>query len=208
MKATFKIINSLIVTIIALLPAPSFAYFKCTDDQGAVSFQALPCPQESIQLQEPIRGEHKSPDEKSQASATTSIKSKLGDSEFIADAPALSTESTVLRAKLSAVIGSLATLKILVTQFHAANNKWPGSLSEVGISESAMTSRYIDDIQMVVDGTIAASLNAEFGVNKRMLIKPKTVLDGTSIEWQCFANFTKQFLNSSGTAICQSRNIE
>ncbi len=201
------------IFVIFILTLVSFevpAYFKCTGQQGEVSFQEYPCPDATDQVEERIRGEHKSQSSDSgnsprQINATANQKYT---EEYVGDPPESLVEIATTLGEVNAAVASLSALKMILTQYFAMNGKWPERLSDAGFEDGSMNSSKIDSVRLEAGGVIVAKLNDDIGIEKYIAMQPQTVLGGTNIEWLCFANFSKQVLNHGDNNSCKSRVIK
>jgi hypothetical protein len=53
--------------------------------------------------------------------------------------------------------------------------------------------------------TIVTWLSSDFGSEKKLVLAPSSVMDGTSFEWRCLTNFPAQAMHLSGNQLCESR---
>ena len=84
---------------------------------------------------------------------------------------------------------------------------WPRSLDELGFGDEAMRSSQIEEVLLGGDGAIVARLNPSFGSDKRLVLSPAPVMDGTGVEWRCHANFPAEPMTLNGIALCESRAL-
>jgi hypothetical protein len=94
----------------------------------------------------------------------------------------------------------------MITDYYSTNGSWPTQLSDLGFDQDSMTSSTVDSVKIGANGEFLAELNNTLGDNKLLVFRPNSVMDGTSIEWTCYANFTREFLTVAGHSICESSN--
>ena len=200
----------LTAALIYLLSGQAAAYFKCTDGQGGTTFQEFPCPEAAEQVEEKIRGEHRSTDTPSGVAASRATTS--GELRYTKPYPednqvALS-EAPVIRSRLSSALASLTPIRSLMTEFFVSNGAWPTQFAEIGLQERELSSDQIETVRLEAEGVLVARLDPVIGADKFVALQPQIVLGGTSIEWQCFANFPEAILNLGGAGVCLSRVID
>jgi len=188
----------LLITALLLLPIQASAFYKCSDNQGGISYQKAPCSGASTQKKVHVYIPKKSGIENS--------------SEFTEAKPAGSEQSTeqskaIMLSKLSAAINSLAPIKASSAQYFHMNGHWPKKLSDIGVDKKSVKSSHINAVKLNKKGGIVAQLNSSYGENKKVLLQPKNILGGTNLEWTCYANFTKAAMFFNNHSICESRKI-
>lgn len=204
---------------LVLMPTQVFAYFKCTNEQGEISFQEFPCPTASSQTEERIRGEHKSSSLKPNSLKPNSLKptkyhadqkslsNQKFTEEFLFPEPESSVRTALILSKINSALASLSPLKAILTQYFADNGMWPENIEDIGLGDQNLTSSLISEVRLDADGVVIARLNINSEGEKYIALQPGFALGGTIIEWTCFANFTEQLLNSGGNGICESKVI-
>ena len=183
----------LLFVLLLSVPMPVLSYYKCTNELDEVVYQKIPCRPTST--------------EKKIHVYTPPQSGVVKGSEFDGDESISNEKSTIIRSKLSSAIASLSPIKKSVTEYYRSKGEWPRKLSDIKMNKDEMTSSYIDEIILGDNGEVAAHLNSDFGNDKQIIIKPKSVMGDTSFEWKCYANFTKQLLSSSDYPLCKSRVI-
>ena len=194
----FHLVKWVVISSLFSLPVQSNSYFKCTDGNGKLSFQTLPCPPASVEEEEITTTSEKP--------APAPNRETFGKSEY-SDETTHKTQPGLTNSKLASVLASLSPLKVLNYEYFLTHGKWPKNFQVLGLNARDMISSQIDAVKLGTSGGIVARLSTEFGKNKYLAIKPLAVLGGTSLEWQCFANFPQETLNYSGHSICESRSL-
>jgi hypothetical protein len=183
-----------------LLPDHAIAgkFYKCTDKNGEIQYQQVAC---NSTIKQDTVHVYTEPDYRSQLGARL-----MGDTEYIAqgDEPALSNRLK-LQSDLSRVLSLLAPIKMAVIEFYMTNGSWPETPQSMGFNQDNLNSSQIDQVLMGDKGAIVTWLSADFGPEKKLVLQPSPVMDGTSFEWRCLANFPEQSMNISGNPLCESR---
>jgi hypothetical protein len=176
-------------------------FYKCTNEAGELVYQQVACDsdikQESVHVFTP-------PEHRSQ------LGSKLmGESEYIAKGEEPATTGKLLfQTKLTNVITLLQPIKFEVQQYYMMNGAWPEKPQDIGFNQERLKSAHIKEVLFGDEGAIVAWLSSSFGSEKRLVLAPQPVMDGTSLEWLCMANFPAQSMVSAGLALCESRAIK
>jgi hypothetical protein len=85
---------------------------------------------------------------------------------------------------LHSAVAQLSVIKITVTQYRMTEDKWPGSLAELGFQASDLAGAgSIHDVTLGRDGTINARLKGELSGHDVRLIPDKASFGGLS--WRC-----------------------
>lgn len=184
---------------LASIPALAHAFYKCVDEQGKTTYQKTACPADTSQSKVRVASHM----EKSSAQRAFESDEFTGR-EFTTDESTEDTKTMLIRQQLASAIASLSALKITMADYHSANGVWPKRFSDIGINDSSMKSSTIESIGIETNGEFIVKLNSALGDHKKVLMKPEIVLGGTSIEWRCYANFTREVLSFSGRQICES----
>jgi hypothetical protein len=103
----------------------------------------------------------------------------------------------ILKAQLSSVLSDMSHLKILSAQHYLESGEWPGSFSEIGLSESMFAgSKTVSDMTIQSDGSILAELRELFGENKILQLIPLDLDYGVNAitRWQCISNLSQDLL--------------
>ncbi|MET0067763.1 MAG: pilin [Candidatus Thiodiazotropha sp.] len=173
-------------------------FYKCFNEDGELVYQQVAC--DSDVKQETVHV-FTAPDQRSQLGPSV-----MGEAEYVAqgDEPA-TVDPLRFQAGLSNVLGQLSPIKIAVQQYYMINGNWPESPAAMGFNENNLTSSDITGILMADEGAIVVGLSERFGNEKKLVLAPRLIMDGTSLEWQCQGNFPASALTLSGIPICQSR---
>ncbi|MCG7898840.1 MAG: pilin [Candidatus Thiodiazotropha weberae] len=181
-------------------PALAKKFYKCTNAEGELVYQQVACDsnisQETVNVFTP-------PKHHSQ------LGSKLmGEGEYIPEGnePAIAGKM-MFQSRLSNVITLLTPIKMQMQQFYMMNGQWPEKPQDLGLNQENLKSVDIKEVLFGDQGAIVASLNEHFGTGKRVVLAPQLVMDGTTMEWQCMANFPVQSMTAMGMKMCESRNI-
>ncbi|ODB94183.1 hypothetical protein A3194_05940 [Candidatus Thiodiazotropha endoloripes] len=181
-------------------PALAKKFYKCTNAEGELVYQQVACDsnisQETVNVFTP-------PKHHSQ------LGSKLmGEGEYIPEGnePAIAGKM-MFQSRLSNVIALLTPIKMQMQQFYIMNGQWPEKPQDLGLNQENLKSVDIKEVLFGDQGAIVASLNEHFGTGKRVVLAPQLVMDGTTMEWQCMANFPVQSMTAMGMKMCESRNI-
>ena len=191
-----------IITMLVFFSLSALAVYKCTNAQGDVAYQDSECQEGAVEKKMHV----------AVPSASAESKPALGSDEQISDKAFVDEGNPiVIRAELSNVLATLSPIRMRLIEYYAYAGKWPNSLADIDLKASEMTSSHIDKITLSDIGGnkrgIKAYLNQSFGEDKRLILMPKSVMGGTSFEWQCFANFNKQSLSYGGQQLCESREL-
>ncbi|MCU7873347.1 MAG: pilin [Candidatus Thiodiazotropha sp. (ex Lucinoma borealis)] len=202
MQYIIRLVQVAILSLISFLSSSQVMagkFYKCTDENGEIQYQQVACT--STTAQDTIRV-YTEPEHRSQMGA-----SLMGKSEYTPEGsePALANRLK-FQSGLTQVLGLLTPLKFAVIEFYMMNGNWPESPKAMGFNQENLNSSQIEQVLMGDQGAIVAWLGKEFGTGKKIVIAPKSVMDGTSFEWQCLANFPAQAMSFSGTTLCESRS--
>ena len=167
---------------------PASAFYKCTDTNGRVTYQQHVCNEVDVEKKLHIYN----PPE----IGVSKDKAYVGDKS-----------SPLLRAQLASILASLSPIKLRVIEHYRYMGVWPETLESIGLVAAEVASSNVEKVTFDEDGGIHAYLRETFGDNKRVVIRPKSVMGGTSFEWECFANFNKATLLYLGNPSCESREI-
>ncbi|MET0107993.1 MAG: pilin [Candidatus Thiodiazotropha sp.] len=198
-----------IITIekIALLVLPSFLilnhamagkFYKCTDENGEIQYQQTAC--NSTIKQDTV---HVYTGSKYHSQLGSTL---MNDAEYIAqeDEPALINRFK-FQSELNQVLSLLSPIKMAVMEFYMMNGSWPETPQAMGFNQDNLKSSQIKQVLMGDKGAIVTWLNSNFGKEKKLVLAPIPVMDGTNFEWQCLANFPAQAMELSGNRLCESR---
>jgi len=184
-----------------LFSLPALAVYKCTNAQGEVAYQDSECQDGAVEKKMHVAVPSTPPEPRP---ALTAEQQQLAQNAFVDEGSPI-----VIRAELSNVLATLSPIKMRLIEYYAYAGKWPNSLADIDLKASEMTSSHIDKMTLSDIGGntrgIKAYLNPSFGENKRLILMPKSVMGGTSFEWQCFANFNKKSLVYGGQQLGESR---
>lgn len=204
----FTLLNKqypLLVFIIAVLmffSLPALAVYKCTNAQGEVAYQDSECQAGAVEKKMHVAV----PSTPAEPKPAPGSDEQISDKAFVDEGSPI-----VIRAELSNVLATLSPIKMRLIEYYTYAGKWPKSLADIDLKVSEMTSSHIDKIALSdISGNkraIKAYLNQSFGEDKRLILMPKSVMGGTSFEWECFANFNKQSLSYGGQQLCESREV-
>jgi hypothetical protein len=192
-----------LLSLALLLPAgPLLAkkFYKCTNEEGELVYQQVAC---DSHISQQTVNVFTAPTQPSQ------LGSKLmGEGEYIAEdnEPAVAGK-IMFQSRLSNVMALLTPIKLQMQQFYRMNGNWPEKPQDLGLNQENLKSADIKEVLFGDQGAIVATLNEHFGTGKRVVLAPQPVMDGTSMEWQCMANFPAQSMISMGMKLCESRNI-
>lgn len=167
--------------------------FKCVDASGRTQYQQVPCEGEQQQNRVKVYTGPRDPGEMS-----------WKPYEATDDEPAV-VDPRRFTARFFSAISSLGPVKVALAQYYHERGSWPRTLREVGYEPREMNSALVDKVVIGSEGAIVAQLGAEFGQDKTLVLRPKPVMGGTSIEWQCHANFPAQAMMMAGEHFCRSR---
>ncbi|MES9831969.1 MAG: pilin [Candidatus Thiodiazotropha sp. DIVDIV] len=176
-------------------------FYKCTNPEGELVYQQVACDSDISQETVSV---FTAPEQRSQ------LGSKLmGESEYIpqGEEPA-TTGKMQFQSRLFNVISLLTPIKLEVQQFYMMNGAWPEKPQDMGYNPDNLKSADIKEVLFGDGGAIVATLSNNFGNDKRVVLAPKLVMDGTSLEWQCMANFPAQSMMTAGMTVCESRAIK
>lgn len=191
-----------IIAVLIFFSLPALAVYKCTNAQGEVAYQDSECQAGAVEKKMHVAV----PSTPAEPKPAPGSDEQISDKAFVDEGSPI-----VIRAELSNVLATLSPIKMRLIEYYAYAGKWPKSLADIDLKVSEMTSSHIDKIVLSDIGgnkrAIKAYLNQSFGKDKRLILMPKSVMGGTSFEWQCFANFNKQSLSYGGQQLCESRGI-
>lgn len=108
-----------------------------------------------------------------------------------------------IRSKLGDALTRLAALKTSVTEYYAADGRLPTTMAETGFDFRDFEK--LDGIEKVFltqEGGIGASLSAEFGDAKWVILQPTVSNGGVFINWACNTNIEQKYLGPPKAAIC------
>jgi hypothetical protein len=175
-------------------------FYKCTNAEGELVYQQVAC---DSHIKQQTVNVFTAPEHRSQ------LGSKLmGEGEYIAEGsePAVAGKM-MFQTRLTNVIALLTPIKMQMQQYYMMNGQWPEKPQDLGLNQENLMSADIKEVLFGDQGAIVASLNDHFGTAKRIVLAPQLVMDGTTMEWQCMANFPTQSMMSMGIKMCESRNI-
>lgn len=167
--------------------------FKCTDSSGRTQYQQVPC--EGRQQQDKVR-----------------VYTGPGDPaemnwkpyEASPDEPAV-IDPQRFTARFFSAVSSLGPVKVALANYYHARGSWPETLRDVGYEPREMRSSLIEKVVIGREGAIVARLTTDFGMDKKVVLRPKPVMGDTSIEWECHANFPARAMMLAGERFCRSR---
>ncbi|MEW8026513.1 MAG: pilin [Candidatus Thiodiazotropha sp.] len=193
-----KIELLVVLSSLTLNHAMAGKFYKCTDENGEIQYQQVAC---STTIKQDTVRVYTGPKYRSQLGS-----SLMGNSEYVAQEgePAL-TNRFKFQSELTQVLSLLAPIKMAVIDFYMVNGNWPETPQAMGFNQDNLRSSQIDQVLMGDKGTIVTWLSNNFGTEKKLVLAPVPVMDGTSFEWQCLANFPAHAMNLSGNHICESR---
>ncbi|MET0051292.1 MAG: pilin [Candidatus Thiodiazotropha sp.] len=197
-----KLLTGLLLTAVtaACFVGPAWAgkFYKCFNEDGELVYQQVAC--DSDVKQETVHV-FTAPDQRSRPGSPL-----MGDSEYIAEGVEPATADPLrFQASLSNVIAQLSPIKVAVQQYYVMNGAWPAQPGDMGFNQDNLKSSDINEVMMGDQGAIMVWLSERFGQEKRLVMAPRMVMDGTSMEWQCMANFPTSALSIGGVPLCQSR---
>ncbi|MCU7920206.1 MAG: DUF4124 domain-containing protein [Candidatus Thiodiazotropha sp. (ex Epidulcina cf. delphinae)] len=202
MQHKFRLLQlSLLALLAFLVPGLVVAgkFYKCIDANGEIQYQQVAC--DSTTEQNTVRV-YTEPKHRSQLGSTL-----IGTSEYIAEGVEPASVNRVrFQTGLTHVLGLLEPIKTAVVQFYMMNGGWPETPQAMGFEQENLNSSQIEELLMGDGGVIVAWLSNEFGAEKKVVLIPTPVMDGTSFEWRCLANFPAQALNLGGATLCESRS--
>jgi hypothetical protein len=174
-------------------------FYKCFNEDGELVYQQVAC--DSNIKQETVHV-FTAPDQHTQLGSQS-----MGNSEYIAKGAEPATTDTLrFQSRLLNVLAQLVPIKIAVQEYYMVNGGWPEHPQVMGFNQENLKSSDINEILMGDQGAIVVWLNEGFGQEKRLVLAPHLVMDGTSMEWQCQANFPASSLTQNGVPLCQSRS--
>ncbi|MEW8684093.1 MAG: DUF4124 domain-containing protein [Candidatus Thiodiazotropha endolucinida] len=199
-----KIITIEKIALLVLLPflilnhAMAGKFYKCTDENGEIQYQQVAC---NSTIKQDTVHVYTGPKYRSQLGSTL-----MNDDEYIAqeDEPAL-TNRFKFQSELTQVLSLLSPIKMAVINFYMMNGSWPETPQAMGFNQDNLKSSQIKQVLMGDKGAIVTWLSGNFGIEKKLVLAPFPVMDGTNFEWQCLANFPAQALELSGNSLCESR---
>ncbi len=203
MKTRFfaRLLGVLLTTATVAFPSgPAWAgkFYKCFNEDGELVYQQVAC--DSDVKQETVHV-FTAPDQHSQLGSPS-----MGNSEYIAEGVEPATADPLrFQASLSSVMAQLGPIRMAVQQYYMMNGTWPAEPKDMGFNQENLKSSDINEVLMGDQGAIVVWLNERFGQEKRLVMAPRMVMDGTSMEWQCLANFPASSLTIGGVPLCQSR---
>ncbi|MES9852612.1 MAG: pilin [Candidatus Thiodiazotropha sp. L084R] len=204
MQHQTQLFRIILLTLLFLTPSSQVLakkFYKCTNPEGELVYQQVACDSDISQETVSV---FTAPEQRSQ------LGSKLmGESEYIpqGEEPA-TTGKMQFQSRLFNVISLLTPIKLEVQQFYMMNGAWPEKPQDMGYNPDNLKSADIKEVLFGDGGAIVAALNNSFGNDKRVVLAPQLVMDGTSLEWQCMANFPAQSMMTAGMTVCESRAIK
>ncbi|MES9863547.1 MAG: pilin [Candidatus Thiodiazotropha sp. LLP2] len=204
MQHQTQLLRIILLTLFFLTPSSQVLakkFYKCTNPEGELVYQQVACDSDISQETVSV---FTAPEQRSQ------LGSKLmGESEYIpqGEEPA-TTGKMQFQSRLFNVISLLTPIKLEVQQFYMMNGAWPEKPQDMGYNPDNLKSADIKEVLFGDGGAIVATLSNNFGNDKRVVLAPKLVMDGTSLEWQCMANFPAQSMMTAGMTVCESRAIK
>lgn len=193
------------VFLILLFLAPSSQllakkFYKCTNQDGELVYQQVAC--DSNISQETV-SVFTAPTQHTQLG-----KKLMGETEYIPEGEEPATTGRLLfQSKLTNVMSLLTPIKFEIQQYYMMNGSWPEKPEDIGFDKANLKSADIKEVLLGEQGAIIARLSENFGSEKRVVLAPNLVMDGTSMEWQCMANFPSQAMMMAGMKLCESRAI-
>jgi hypothetical protein len=192
----FRRLSFLIALLMsATQPAQAGGFYKCVDANGEIQYQRVACAKTAKQEKMHV---YLGPGEPSELSHTAYTPE--GEEPALAD-------TYLFLPHFSSALSSLTPAKTAVARFYLTHGTWPEDLKDLGFSDKAMHSSQIEEVLLGGEGAIVARLNPSFGNDKRLVLRPATIMDGTSLEWRCQANFPAEALNVNGVGLCESRAL-
>ncbi|MEW8228991.1 MAG: pilin [Candidatus Thiodiazotropha endolucinida] len=192
------------IALLVLLPflilnhAMAGKFYKCTDENGEIQYQQVAC---NSTIKQDTVHVYTGPKYRSQLGPKL-----MNDDEYITqeDEPAL-TNRFKFQSELTQVLSLLSPIKMAVINFYMMNGSWPETPQALGFNQDNLKSSQIKQVLIGDKGAIVTWLSNNFGKEKKLVLAPFPVMDGTNFEWQCLANFPAQALELSGNSLCESR---
>ena len=195
-----RIALPILATLLPTGPASAGKFYKCTNEQGELVYQQVAC--DSDIKQETVHV-FTAPEHRSQLGPKL-----MGQSEYIAEGEEPATTGKLrFQSRLSQAISVLNPIKFAVEQYYRMNGVWPENPQDMGFNQENLKSSEINEVLMGDQGAIVAWLSNDFGTEKKVVLAPKLVMDGTSLEWRCLANFPAQSMSMAGMILCESRSL-
>lgn len=204
MQHQTELFRIILLALLFLAPSSQVVakkFYKCTNAEGELVYQQVACDSDISQETVSV---FTAPEQRSQ------LGSKLmGESEYIpqGEEPA-TTGKMQFQSRLVNVISLLTPIKFEMQQYYMMNGAWPEKPQDMGYNPDNLKSADIKEVLFGDGGAIVATLSNSFGNDKRVVLAPKLVMDGTSMEWQCMANFPAQSMMTAGMSMCESRTIK
>ncbi|MBW9265086.1 MAG: pilin [Candidatus Thiodiazotropha sp. (ex. Lucinisca nassula)] len=198
-KINIKKIALLVVLLFLIFNhALAGKFYKCTNENGEIQYQQVAC---NSTIKQDTVNVYTGPKYRSQLGSPP-----MGDAEYVAQGnePAL-TNRFKFQSELTQVLSLLSPIKMAVIEFYMMNGSWPETPQAMGFNQDNLKSSQIKQVLMGDKGAIVTWLSSNFGKEKKLVIAPFPVMDGTNFEWQCLANFPAQALELSGNRLCESR---
>jgi hypothetical protein len=204
MQHQTALLRTLLLILLFLAPssqALAKKFYKCTNQDGELVYQQVAC--DSNISQETV-SVFTAPTQPTQLG-----KKLMGESEYIPEGEEPATTGKLLfQSKLTNVMSLLTPIKFEIQQYYMMNGSWPEKPEDVGFNQENLKSADIKEVLLGEQGAIIARLSENFGNEKRVVLAPNLVMDGTSMEWQCMANFPSLSMMTAGMKLCESRAIK
>ncbi|MDH5473201.1 MAG: pilin [Gammaproteobacteria bacterium] len=111
----------------------------------------------------------------------------------------------VQAAKLANIMAMITPVRMHVMQFYNMNGDWPANLGDVGLDTDTMTDgENIETVKLDKNGEIRVLLTKAYGNGKFISLKPRSIMGGTNIKWDCSTNLNKKSFSVPGSLSCKT----
>jgi|GEM_PF-2456776 len=126
-------------------------------------------------------------------------------------APAVQPKLTVasyrnyhIRARLAGVLANLDPVKAQISTYYQIMGQFPTSKQDLDIAAFDLSEHdHINLAMLTARGGIKVTLSNELGINKYLVLQPKTSKNGAFIKWRCLTNVDDKYLGIPQHRICQ-----
>jgi hypothetical protein len=110
----------------------------------------------------------------------------------------------LLLAKTANIMSLLTPIRMRVAQHHSFEGAWPTSLEQLGFKVDEMSDgENIERVVLGKNGEVRALLTPAFGRNRYLGLRPKSVMGGPSLRWQCYTKLDPRIFKLPGAMPCE-----
>ncbi|NRA52539.1 MAG: pilin [Gammaproteobacteria bacterium] len=109
-----------------------------------------------------------------------------------------------IRASLAGVLANIGPVKAQISTYYQIMGKFPTSKQDLDIAAFDLAEHdHINWAMLTDSGGIKVTLSNELGINKYLVLQPKTSKNGAFIKWRCMTNVDDKYLGIRQHRICE-----